>query len=248
MWKLFTIYNSDRYVKVIFDEKDDINFFSLELARYIKSHYEKKLVFKIFEHCGLKYSQFNKAYEIFNKISPDIRIGLIMSDLADYITHEKFLNIDGFVLFRLKAYKKELERNVNKSLDGIVAENEYNEFIELLKFFVDIQESSIQIIHIMYSENKYILLDKNYCEISDEYISDFKNEMLCGAINYDDLLLSTLISLSPKSIIIHNKENITNKQLLSTLEKVFAGKIKYSDKELKTISLSQIKSNLYNLD
>ncbi|MCH5186587.1 MAG: putative sporulation protein YtxC [Oscillospiraceae bacterium] len=249
MWKLFTIYNNNRRVRVIFEQKSDVESFSSELAKYIKEHYEKNIVYKIFEDYGLKYSQFNKAYDMFAKLPQDKRIDLIKEDLIAYIEREDFLNIEGFILFRLQMYKKELEYSVEKSLDGIIAENEYNEFIELLKFFVDMQESSIPLIHIIYSEKKYILLDKNYNEITDECIDDFKNEMRYGIINYDDLLLSTLISLSPKSIIIHNKDNLPNKQLLSTLEKVFDNKIKYSgDISLKNINLSQIKSNLYNLD
>lgn len=250
MWKLFTIYDDafNRYIDVIFDSREDLEIFSEELAQYIQSHYEKNIVYKMFENYGLKYSQFNNAYNRLGKFPPNKRKELIKKSLINYIEDESFLNLSGFMTFRLPLYKKELEKAVRKSLDGIIAENEYNEFIELLRFFVEMQESTVQVVHIFYDDGKYTLLDNNFCEINDECINDFKNEMRYGVINYDDLLLSTLISLSPKVIVIHNKDDIPNRQLLSTLDKVFVNKIQYSGREFKNINLSQIKSNLYNLD
>ena len=250
MWKLFTIYDDsyNRNINVVFDSKEDVEIFAEEFAQYIQSHYEKGMVYKMFENYGLKYSQFNSTYKMLGKFSSDKRKELIKKSFISYIEDESFLNLNGFITFRLPLYKKELEKAVRKSLDGIIAENEYNEFIELLRFFVEMQESSLQVVHIIYSDGKYTLLDNNLCEITDDCINDFKNEMRYGTINYDDLLLSTLISLSPKTIVIHNKNDIPNKQLLATLEKVFLNKIQYSSRDFKNINLSQIKSNLYNLD
>ena len=44
-------------------------------------------------------------------------------------------------------------------------------------------------------------------------------------INYDDLLISSLISLAPKKIIIHRISQFTNKELLNTIFNIFLDKV-----------------------
>ena len=69
------------------------------------------------------------------------------------------------------------------------------------------------------------MLDNDENEITNECIQDFTNEVNVGEINYDDLLVSSLITLAPKKIMIHNINRIENKELLETIKNVFPGKL-----------------------
>jgi len=243
MYKNFTIYNNNENIDLIIENEEDADLLARELAKYIQSHYEKSIIYNMLGE--LNYGNFNSICfsTIYNRLLDNPinkRLDILYGILKEYVSEEKILNMNGFVIFRLAEYKDELKSLLKKTVDSMVAENDYNEFIELLRFFVEIQESEIECIHVIYSCGRYILFDENYNEITEEYISGIKNEIKYGTINYDDLLLSTLISLAPKKIYIHGKDNIINKQLLKTIRCVFDERVEY----IEGINLSQIKGNL----
>jgi putative sporulation protein YtxC len=118
--------------------------------------------------------------------------------------------------YKMKKENKEREEELK------IAEQEYNEFIKLLKYFVDIQEPKYEEIHITQnSDGTYKLIDEAGNEVHREYFDEFKREIEDSEVNYDDLLISSLITMSPKKIIINNSESIKNKELLMTISKVF---------------------------
>jgi putative sporulation protein YtxC len=112
-----------------------------------------------------------------------------------------------------------------------VAEREYNEFIRLLRYFVEIQECKIETVHLFQSQDgKYLLYDKNNNHISSEYFDELKSDILDDTINYDDLLISTLITISPQNIVIHEIESFKNKELIQTIINVFTDRITICNK------------------
>lgn len=120
--------------------------------------------------------------------------------------------------YKNKKINKEREEELK------IAEQEYNEFIKLLRYFVDIQEPKFEEIHISpQSDGNYTLIDEAGCEIHREYFDELRNEIenSSSEVNYDDMLISSLITMSPKKIIINNSESIKNKELLTTISKVF---------------------------
>jgi len=105
-------------------------------------------------------------------------------------------------------------------------EREYREFIRLLRYFVDIQEPKFNAVHIIAGyDNKYVLLDENKNEITNECLQEFVNDIPEGEINYDDLLVSSLITMAPRKLVIHGAKSFRNKELLETIKNVFWGKV-----------------------
>lgn len=150
----------------------------------------------------------------------------IMRNMLEYLDAENELNIEGFVNFRLNGYLNELNQTIERGLEIFIAEKEYNEFIRLLRYFVEIQECKIDIVHLCQSKDgRYLLYDANRNSISSEYFDELRSEILDDTINYDDLLISTLITISPNKIMIHDIEEFKNKELLKTIMNVFADRI-----------------------
>ncbi len=150
----------------------------------------------------------------------------IMKCVLEYFAANEELNIDGFVNFRLGSYIKELNDTIERAIEQYVAEREYNEFIKLLKYFVDIQECKVETVHLKQAEDgKYIMLDEDMNSVSAEYFDEIKSELADENINYDDLLISTLITISPRRIYLHEADNFKNKELLKTIKSVFADRI-----------------------
>ncbi len=197
------------------------------LNRIINSNYgyftsvEKKEILRI----SLKIIR-NDDKVFFNTLFQIRRRNLIIKKLMEYFEGSSSIILDGFVNFRLKEYIKELEDVIDNAVDDFLVEREYKEFIRLLRYFVEIQESKFNFIHVVmqYNEN-YILLDEKKREITNDCIQEFISELPETEINHDDLLVSSLITLAPKSIIIHNWERFKNQKLLDTIKNVFSGKV-----------------------
>jgi len=210
------------------------------LANYIVDEYEERLILRIINS---NYCYFNSVEKkeiqrialgiikneernFLNSLFQIRRRNIIVKKLLEYFEHSNSVILDGFVNFRLKDYVKDLEEIVDKAVDDFLMEREYKEFIRLLRYFVDIQEPKFNVIHIIAGyDNKYILLDENKQEIINECLQEFMNDLPEGEINYDDLLVSSLITMAPRKLVIHGTKGFRNKELLETIKNVFWGKL-----------------------
>lgn len=150
----------------------------------------------------------------------------IMREVLEYISGSDIIIIDGFVSFRLNAYIKELSDTVERAIEIFITEKEYNEFIKLLKYFVEVQECKVDVLHLIpEGEGKYLLLDGSKKKINGEIFEEIRADISEGEINYDDLLISTLITISPRKIHMHNIDSFDNKELVKTITNVFSDRI-----------------------
>jgi len=210
------------------------------LADFIIQEYEEKLLSRIINtnYCYFSTGEKKNILELslrivknedknlVNSLFQVHRRNVIVRRLIEYLENSESIILEGFVNFRLKDYMKDLEEVVEKAVDDFLMEREYNEFIKLLKYFVDIQEPKFEVIHVLISyDSKYILLDEKHKEITNECIQEFVNDISQGDINYDDLLVSSLITMAPKKVVIHSNGQFRNKELLETIKNVFSGKV-----------------------
>ena len=117
------------------------------------------------------------------------------------------LELDGFVHFRLYEYVAELSDVVAEAVERLIAAKEYDEFIGLLKYFIDLQPHHEHLVHILPAEGGAF-------ELSD-------------SVNFSDFLISCLITLAPERIVIHKGDAIKNQELLRTISAVFGQKVSF---------------------
>jgi len=215
-------------------------YISNALADYIIRQYEERLIARIINS---NFGYFNAAEKkeilaralnvirnedksFINSLFQIRRRNVIVRRLMDYFDNSNSIILDGFVNFRLKDYMKDLEDIVDKAVDDFLMEREYREFIRLLRYFVEIQEPKIDTVHVIVGyDNKYMLLDGSRKEITNECIQEYVNEITEGEINYDDLLVSSLITFAPRKVIIHSMGQFRNKELMETIKNVFYGRV-----------------------
>lgn len=210
------------------------------LGNYIIKQYEGKLILRIINsnYCyfnsGEKKEILSKSLNIIKDEEKKIydslfeikRRNVIVRKLMEYFEGSNSLILEGFINFRLKEYMKDLEEVVDKAVDDFLMEREYREFIRLLRYFVDIQNPKFDTINVIAGyDGKYILMDETGREITNECIQEFVNEISEGEINYDDLLVSSLITFAPRKVVIHCKGQMRNKELLETIKNVFCGRV-----------------------
>ena len=63
--------------------------------------------------------------------------------------------------------------------------------------------------------------------LENEYLNGFSVDLMTNSINYDDLLISALITLAPKEVTIHTKEQDEFKETLKTIENIFGERLRY---------------------
>ncbi|MBS4026504.1 MAG: putative sporulation protein YtxC [Clostridia bacterium] len=150
----------------------------------------------------------------------------IINRLSEYLSANNELNIEGFVKFRLRDYTTELSDAVNYAVDEFMMDKEYREFIRLLRYFVEVQEPRLDQVHlVLKKDGKYLLFDDKKKEISSEYLDDFFSDLIDTDINYEDLLISALITIAPKQVLIHFTCEEKGGDTVQTIEQVFADRL-----------------------
>lgn len=145
---------------------------------------------------------------------------VIKEKLIEYFNSgSRYIIIEGFLQFRMQELKKDLTALADLCADELIAKREYEEFISLLRSFVDIQKPSDHEVHLFVEANgEHQLLDSEGHDM-------LTPEELASDITVDDLILSSLVSAAPCKIYLYNEQNSSNPQLLDTIKSIFAGRV-----------------------
>ena len=194
-----------------------------EIAEWIVDHYEYNIILDI----------LNKNYEglageeksliignIVNRLSDgrNVREKKIENCLKNYLKTENEINLQGFVRFRLKDYRAELEKIADEAVDEYIVEKEYFDFIGLLRQFVELNAP------LAICVNVYITEDFMRFEDSDGHdLSCYINETMYpdDDMTDEDKLLTILIMLAPRRIRIYMDEEYAGKEIIRTIKMIF---------------------------
>ncbi len=200
-----------------------MNEIAKEMMRRIvraKYHYLSKEELKqIVQNAYLFLSNLDEEGDIGKTL---FRHNQILAEVNQYMESNSCFYLEGFLRFRLKDYFKELEISIEKAVENYLVEQEYNEFLRLLRYFVEIQEPRIDEVHVMVKDKqRFCLFDEERQPINQDQLQGVLTE-LNNDVDYEDLLLSTLITISPRSIVLH----IVNKtEIVETIVNVFRERV-----------------------
>jgi putative sporulation protein YtxC len=109
-----------------------------------------------------------------------------------------------------------------------MVDKEYNEFIKLLKYFVELQDSKIEKVNIMIqNDGSYKIQDGYGKDIMSQLFSDLSEVQYTGAVSIEDMLISGLITNAPSKLTIHGVENCSNKEIIETIKSVFEDRVSF---------------------
>jgi putative sporulation protein YtxC len=147
----------------------------------------------------------------------------LAATLEDYLKDERYLHFEGFLRFRSFPYVEELRDTVCYAVDEWIMERQYQEFIALLKYFVYIQEAKIPVAHLVHKGNHdFTLLNEQMKPIDSKQMDQFVVELIDKDINYEDVIVSTLITVSPGKLYIHTRT--PEQQVIRTIMTIFEGR------------------------
>lgn len=194
----------------------------LQTNYYFLKSSEKKSIIEQLNIC-LDNEIYDESIDVPYKVN---RKAKILYRLMDFLADNNHLNIEGFVNFRLRNYLEDIYEVIDRVVEEFVMEKEYNEFIKLLRYFVNIQESKIDLINIIVDKRgNYHFFDEENKVIDDNYIRSLIDDLVDNNLNNDDLLVSSLITIAPKKIIFHFASNVKNTEIIETIKNIFDDRV-----------------------
>ncbi|MDU1507057.1 MAG: putative sporulation protein YtxC [Clostridium butyricum] len=230
------------------------------LYRIVIDYYRKREMFEFItdNYFFLKQSEIleveNKILKVLNceaacKDEDSIyclnRINNIIEKIRQCIGEKQEINVDGFITFRLRMLREDIEKIVDKVVEKYMVEKEYEEFVRLLKYFVDIQECKIKkIIISIEAGSHYIIKDEYGKDLYKDFLKELTGDENDFDINIEDILISGLITSSPKNIIIYGKRNCNNKEFLETIKNVFGDRVTCFDECIEYLPKKILSKNV----
>ncbi|MCL6557328.1 MAG: putative sporulation protein YtxC [Firmicutes bacterium] len=143
----------------------------------------------------------------------------ILARVLRYLEDHDQLILEGFVRFQLKDYYAELKEVVDRSVDRFMIRREYDEFIRLLRYFVEIQPPRIEELNVRIDgDGFFTLIDEEGRPVEHEQLQSVIAEAGGEEIDREDLLLSALVTIAPARVILHVQEPLA---LVETIGRVF---------------------------
>lgn len=139
-----------------------------------------------------------------------------------YLCQHTSINLDGYLQFRLTNYTDELMEVVEHAIDEYIMDQEYQEFISLLRYFVLVQDPKMKEIHVHHSANGFELMHDDFSPVDMSEIDLFVSDIQDQDIRFEDMIVSTLISASPEKVVIHTEDDGHN--VVKTITNIFDGR------------------------
>lgn len=231
----------------VFRDEDVIYIFKHQLsellAEHILCHWEEKVVWKEivrrYKRCNAKDRQviLKKTTELLKRCNSNESLNLLLNfgrknkiahRVLEFIDENNFVIVEGLIAFYLPDYLNEVRFAVEMAYEEMRNEKEYNEFVRLLRYFVDTQPPrSYEVNLMMDKENGFTLWDGSGTRIEDSYLNGFFDEdIMLEEVNLDDVLISILITIAPRWIIMHNTDDITDTESVLMIKEVFKDRFK----------------------
>jgi putative sporulation protein YtxC len=223
--KIFNLYVANAIYKIVIND-----FCNKNMGKFLTENYDFLKFDDIKTVKDLIHSALNEEDE---KIDDAViyfmnRKNNIIEKIANCLQENKEINIEGLITFRMREFREDLESIVEKIVEKYMVEKEYNEFIKLLKYFVEVQESKLEEVHIMIDKNgDYIVKDEFGNDILNNLMDELYETKYTAKVNSEDLIISGLITTAPRKIIIHSMHNCRNKELIDTIKNVFTERVSY---------------------
>lgn len=225
------------YVVVEALKNNGVELLSGILVQYIFKIYQPEIIGSIIGNLSGFYD-FTDRYKILDKTKlklmdheeklPNYQKAAF-AHIVELLQTQRLLNIEGFIVFRLKKYIFFLRRLVEEAMDDFLSEKEHVEFLRMLAYFVDMQEPRADIVHILQTDDMHFHL---YDRAGNRFhFHDRQTHMEHIAMDdeVEELLIGMLIALLPKKIVIHDEHKKTATHISEILTGLFKDRVEVCD-------------------
>lgn len=238
-----TIYaQNDTYDKIIYniDKLSDVEECRDEIISKINNIIKSYMMEEAFNYLEKSYFYFEDLESdsikkiIEEEINSDVKINLILKvKIKEYLESSSVINVNGFIKFRLKFIKDYVQQIVEKCIDNYLIKKEYTDFISMLKYFSEDDDTEAkENINIMFNDGKLQIYNEDMEKISLISNVEFSEELEPSEIIYDESIVNSIITISPKKIIMHLTKSYesmdeVSKNTVDIINKLFVDRIKF---------------------
>jgi len=129
---------------------------------------------------------------------------------------DKVLSLDGILRFRMKDCIGRWREALEDSVNDYLVKSEKKEFVKLLRYFVSMRDPAVAYVDVRLEAGEYRMFDAQNMRINAPV-----EEEQGRAVSKEDLLLSSLVNLSPEAIDI---SHIHDENLKLLLKEIFVGR------------------------
>ncbi len=150
----------------------------------------------------------------------DLEMAALQALYRTSVTH---LDIAGMMRFRAREVLNATETGTEEFVNQFLTDREYEEFVSLLRYMLESQPSTRQIVHVFCTDERMWLCDEAGALIADDDVSEAAHQVSeDGEVNVEDLAMSVLITRSPCKIVIHDiTHHAPWPSFAETVERVF---------------------------
>jgi hypothetical protein len=132
-----------------------------------------------------------------------IRVDHVFIALCEYLRTSDRLSIEGFLRFRLKGYLARLRYAVYRAIDKFLLDQQRTEFIELLRYFAEIQRPRTESVTVVRSVEGYLrFYDAVGGLIDTDGLLEGVDDLVDGDVSAEDVLIGLLIAVAPARVLI----------------------------------------------
>lgn len=212
------------------DTKEEIINQITELVLIIlKNKNLKEYIWRTFKRLSddEKEKVYREAEFLLDKKEPFI-INTIYNKLLELIDTENSFNIDGFFRFRMRDFMIYISIISDIAFEEYLIKRDKNQFVNTLKYFIESQESKFDllIIHIM-KDGSFKFYDRFGVEVKNNGSEELIKMIIKEDLNYEDFLISALLTLCPKRIeIIDDLKNKISEEIIENVKVIFEENVK----------------------
>ncbi|MGE5416247.1 MAG: sporulation protein YtxC [Acidobacteriota bacterium] len=228
----------------VFQGDDIVYIFKHQLAEILSdaiiTQWEKDLIIKQVERNFRRLPRHEqvalteRAYRFMRRCNDNESLNMLLKfgrknkishRILDQLHASNALNLDGLINFCLQDYLKEIRFAVDLAYEDFKNEKQYNEFVKLLKYFVENQPPRFVEVNVCLSESEGFLIWDDKGEAIDRKLIDYPDDIIEDLSSLDDLLISILITVAPRRIVFHAVGGLPEGETLKTLRRVFMNRI-----------------------
>jgi len=228
----------------LFKEKDIVYIFKHQMSEFLAEHVVRDWEVRLLRreickrqrqiHIPDREIIYVKAADFLKRCNNNESLNLLMNygrknrishRILDYLFSQDTLLIEGFINFCMQDYLTEIRFAVDLACEELKNEKEYNEFVKLLRYFVDTQTSRVQEVNVLMENNSFVLWDGKGIAIEEEFLDYYMDDLLYNDISLDDILISILITVVPRKIVLHNLQKTGENESVRMIRNVFGDRI-----------------------
>lgn len=128
--------------------------------------------------------------------------------LANHLSNNDEINLEGFIRFRTRDFWQFLEDTLDSAVDAYLMDQEYKEFVKLLSYFVELQEPKVELVNVVLNkDDSFKILDYKGVKIETNFLESIILEIGENGLDFEDLLISALITIAPAKLVLHVGHN-----------------------------------------